>query len=197
MLSETLVEGLESYRIGSKVRALRSEKGIGLAQLGKHTGLSAGMLSKIERDQVFPTLPTLLRISLVFGVGLEHFFSDPVDPTLEIVRRADRLPMPDTTDGAPSYLFESLDYPVPDRALEGFFAEFKPRPGVSKLHTHEGAELLYVISGSLELHIHGSIQHLDEGDSVYFDADHDHGYRCSSETSCRAVVVVSNTSKAG
>lgn len=197
MLSETLVEGLESYRIGSKVRALRSEKGIGLAQLGEHTGLSAGMLSKIERDQVFPTLPTLLRISLVFGVGLEHFFSDPVDPTFEIVRRADRLPMPDTTDGPPSYLFESLDYPVPDRALEGFLAEFKPRRGLSKLHTHEGAELLYVISGSLELHIHGNIQHLNEGDSVYFDSDHDHGYRCSSETPCRAVVVVSNTNKTG
>jgi hypothetical protein len=32
------------------------------------------MLSKIERGQLFPTLPTLLRIAMVFGVGLEHFF---------------------------------------------------------------------------------------------------------------------------
>ena len=43
---------------------------MGLAQLGKHTGLSPGLLSKIERGQLFPTLPTLLRIALVFGEGL-------------------------------------------------------------------------------------------------------------------------------
>jgi transcriptional regulator with XRE-family HTH domain len=47
---------------------------MGLVELGKHTGLSAAMLSKLERGKLFPTLPTLLRIALVFGVGLEYFF---------------------------------------------------------------------------------------------------------------------------
>ena len=76
MLSETLTAGLERYRIGPKVRALRLRKKLGLVQLGQHTGLSPAMLSKIERGQLFPTLPTLLRIALLFGVGLEHFFVD-------------------------------------------------------------------------------------------------------------------------
>jgi transcriptional regulator with XRE-family HTH domain len=43
--------------------------------LGKHTSLSAAMLSKLERGKLFPTLPTLIRIALVFGVGLEYFFT--------------------------------------------------------------------------------------------------------------------------
>ena len=43
-------------------------------QLGEHTGLSAGLLSKIKRGQLIPTLPTLLKIAQVFGVGLENFF---------------------------------------------------------------------------------------------------------------------------
>ena len=72
MVSETLAEGLEQYRIGEKVRALRKGKKLGLVQLAGHTGLSSGLLSKIERGQLVPTLPTLLRIALVFGVGLEH-----------------------------------------------------------------------------------------------------------------------------
>ena len=59
MLSETLAAGLESYQIGPKIRALRLKKNLGLVQLGRHTGLSSGMLSKIERGQLFPTLPTL------------------------------------------------------------------------------------------------------------------------------------------
>ncbi|MEQ8696687.1 MAG: helix-turn-helix transcriptional regulator, partial [Bauldia litoralis] len=72
MLSDTLADGLASYRIGPKIRALRQKKDLGLVQLGEHTGISSGMLSKIERGQLFPTLPTLLKIALVFGVGLDH-----------------------------------------------------------------------------------------------------------------------------
>jgi transcriptional regulator with XRE-family HTH domain len=40
------------------------------------TGLSAGLLSKLERGKLFPTLPTLLRISMVFGVTLDYIFTD-------------------------------------------------------------------------------------------------------------------------
>ena len=86
MLTDTLKAGLDAYRIGTKIRDLRTSKSLGLAQLGDHTGLSAGMLSKIERGSVFPTLPTLLRIALVFGVGLEYFFDNGDRPVLEIVR---------------------------------------------------------------------------------------------------------------
>ena len=76
MLSETLENGLREYAIGEKLRAMRLRKKIGLVQMGRHTGLSPALLSKIERGLMFPTLPTLLRISLVFGVGLDFFFSD-------------------------------------------------------------------------------------------------------------------------
>ena len=75
MLSPTLREGLKSYSIGPKVRAIRLKKKMGLVELGRHTSLSPAMLSKIERGRLFPTLPTLLRIALVFSVGLDFFFS--------------------------------------------------------------------------------------------------------------------------
>ena len=60
MLSDTLIAGLRRYEIGSKIRDLRVKKKLGLVQLGEHTGLSPALLSKIERGQLFPTLPTLL-----------------------------------------------------------------------------------------------------------------------------------------
>lgn len=68
MLSETLDSGLRSYGIGAKVRGLRLKKKMGLVELGRHTGLSAALLSKLEREKLFPTLPTLLRVAMVFGV---------------------------------------------------------------------------------------------------------------------------------
>src|SRR5690349_24531806 len=115
-VSKTLATGLQQYRIGAKLRALRLRKSLGLVELGEHAGLSAAMLSKIERGLLFPTLPTLLRIALVFGVGLEHFFIEGVDrPSIAVVRKKDRLSLPDRPGAdPPSYLFESLDFPVAD-----------------------------------------------------------------------------------
>jgi transcriptional regulator with XRE-family HTH domain len=120
MLSETLAVGLGSYGIGSKIRALRTKRKLGLVQLGEHTGLSPGLLSKIERGQLFPTLPTLLKIALVFGVGLENFFIDSSErPMVAVVRKKDRLRLPDRPgEGSPSYFFESLDFPITNRKLE-------------------------------------------------------------------------------
>src|ERR1700748_1026778 len=118
MASETITAGLRKYRIGSKLRRLRLRKSMGLLELSKHTGLSPALLSKLERDLMHPTLPTLLRIAMVFSLGLGVFFSTETTPGLQFVRKKDRLRFPDSPDGKQAaYYFESLDFPVPDRAL--------------------------------------------------------------------------------
>ena len=96
MLSKTLQDGLSDYAIGDKLRTLRLKKKMGLVELGKHTRLSPALLSKIERGLMFPTLPTLLRIALVFGVGLEFFFAGARDkPLVAVVRKGGRVQLPD------------------------------------------------------------------------------------------------------
>src|SRR6476469_9520479 len=126
MLSETLTTALEGYAVGPKVRRLRLRKKLGLVQLGEHTGLSPALLSKIERGQLFPTLPTLLRIALVFGVGLEHFFVEAGSRAqFAIVRKKDRLRFPNKPgEKPPTYLFESLDFPMTERKMQAYYAEF-------------------------------------------------------------------------
>ncbi len=95
MLSDTLSNELQRYAIGPRIKALRLRKKLGLVQLAGHTGLSPAMLSKIERGQMFPTLPTLLRIAMVFGVGLDHFFNaDKEEPLIAVVRKRQRLKLP-------------------------------------------------------------------------------------------------------
>ena len=79
MASDTITNGLKTYAIGSKLRRLRLRKSMGLVELSQHTGLSPALLSKLERDLMHPTLPTLLRIALVFSVGLEYFCSEGDD----------------------------------------------------------------------------------------------------------------------
>src|SRR5579862_7526384 len=99
MLSETLQTGLQRYAIGGKLRALRLRKKIGLVELGRHTGLSAALLSKIERGRLFPTLPTLLRVAMVFNVGLDYFFADEPENSISLIRRSERLSFDETFGG--------------------------------------------------------------------------------------------------
>lgn len=194
MLSQTLATGLESYQIGPKIRALRLKKNLGLVQLGEHTRLSSGMLSKIERGQLFPTLPTLLKIAMVFGVGLDHFFVDVQDqPTLAVVRKKDRLRMPNLPDVEnPSFFFESLDFPVSDRKMEAYYAEFEPQSVATEPHKHPGAEIIYVIRGQLAVNVDGRDTLLAEGDSMYFDCAFPHSYRRQGKGTCSAIVVVTS-----
>lgn len=191
-MTDTLADSLTSYRIGPKIRALRLAKGLGLAQLGEHSGLSAGMISKIERGQLFPTLPTLMRVALVFGVRLEHFFANEGAPVLEVVRKADRIRLPNAPQGVPSFLFESLDFPVSDKAIESYLAEFPARRKASEPHCHGGAEMIYVLEGEVELLIHDTGHRLAKGDSIYFDSGFDHSYRGVSDEPAKAIVVVTS-----
>src|SRR3954469_2047027 len=98
---------LTSYDIGSKLRQLRLRKKIALVDLGKHTGLSASMLSQLENGKLIPTLATLARIAMVFDVGLDHFFGTRRGrKTFAVVRAAERLRFPERADApAPAYFF--------------------------------------------------------------------------------------------
>ncbi|HYC57262.1 MAG TPA: XRE family transcriptional regulator [Candidatus Binatia bacterium] len=183
---------LEQYRIGDRVRRLRRGRAMGLVELGRHTGLSSAMLSKIENGKSVPTLSTLTRIAMVFSVGLEHFFRPEHDrPVCAIVRQRERMRFPDDSNTkSPSYWFESLDFPATDRKMSAYVAEIEPQeePGRAA-HEHEGFELLYVIEGILGLW-HDGIEHkLVKGDSVYFDASAAHGYRRLGSKRCTAIVV--------
>jgi len=192
MLSATLKAGLSDYEIGRKIRALRLKKKMGLVELGRHTGLSPALLSKIERGRLFPTLPTLLRIALVFGVGLEFFFVGAREkPLLAVVRKADRVQLPDQPGARGiSYRFESLDYPATERRFNSYFADFLPvAPEKVRVHAHPGVEFIYVLQGALGVRVGAEEHALARGDAMYFDSTVPHGYRNRLRGACSAVVV--------
>ena len=192
MLSDTLANGLQDYGIWEKMRALRLRKKMGLVELGQHTGLSPALLSKIERGRMFPTLPTLLRVALVFSVGLDYFFDEGQKrPALAVVRAADRIAFPNRAGARrPAYHFECLDYPVTERRLNAYFVRFEAAGAEqAEPHQHEGAEVVFVTGGSLGITV-GTEEHvLHEGDSIYFDPSPPHSYRRVGKRPCTAVVV--------
>lgn len=192
MASETITTELKKYGIGSKLRRLRLRKSMGLLALSKHTGLSTGLLSKLERDVMHPTLPTLARIAMVFSVGLEYFFNPEPKPVLEIVRKRDRLRFPDSPEAKQvAYYFESLDFPVPNRTLHCYLAEFNAiAPEHNRAHEHAGVEFLYVFSGKLDLTVGEESHEIGGGDAIYFDSSVSHSYSRVGTKCAKALVVL-------
>jgi transcriptional regulator with XRE-family HTH domain len=192
MESATITEGLKRYSIGEKLRRLRLRKSMGLSELSKHTGLSPSLLSKLERNLMHPTLPTLLRIALVFSVGLEYFFNPDPRPVMAIVRKRVRLRFPEASgERQPAYHFESLDFVVENRKLNAYYAEFEAiEPSHVRKHQHPGAEFVYVISGKLAIEVGADDAELTEGDAVYFDSAIPHSYRRVGSRRTTALVIV-------
>jgi transcriptional regulator with XRE-family HTH domain len=191
MVSKTIENGLNAYGIGDKLRSLRLRKKMGLVELGRHTGLSPALLSKLERGKLYPTLPTLLRISLVFSVGLDFFFGNERRHVVALVRRGERQRFPERPGVRDaSYHFESLDFPAVDRKLNAYYAEFNEvTEGRARTHQHAGVELIYLLAGKLSLRIRDDEHILEAGDSIYFDSSVPHGYRRVGRNSCAGLVV--------
>ncbi len=183
---------LSSYDVGSKLRQLRLKKKIGLTDLGKHTGLSASMISQLENGKLVPTLPTLARLAMVFDVGLDHFFGvRKKRRPFSIVRAEERMKFPDRAGSPnPAYFFECLAFGTQEKSLQAYLAEFPLRtPEQSEEHFHDGAEFVHVLDGVLSVRYEGEEHRLNAGDSVYFDSSEPHSYCGISEHPARAVII--------
>jgi transcriptional regulator with XRE-family HTH domain len=192
MVSKTIEQGLKAYGIGEKLRTLRLKRKLGLVELGRHTGLSPALLSKLERDKLFPTLPTLQRLAMVFSVGLNFFFADERSRrVVALVKRRERLRFPERAGARnPAFSFESLDFPAVERKLNAYYAEFYPvAQSAAQPHQHSGVEFVYLLKGKLALKIKDDEHVLESGDSIYFDSGVPHSYRSLLKSSCAALVV--------
>src|SRR3954470_21634894 len=114
-LAESAEAFIQQKGIGERIKYLRQRKGMGLVELGRHTGLSASFLSQLETGRVVPTLRNLARIALVFSRDLSYFFEPEPQTLFRIHRGKDRVRLPQTGVSDPAYYFESLGYLVPDR----------------------------------------------------------------------------------
>ncbi|MCB9358067.1 MAG: helix-turn-helix transcriptional regulator [Calditrichaeota bacterium] len=189
---DTLTPYLAKYSLGEKIRRLRLQKSMGLVELGRHTGLSAAMLSKLENGHVVPTLQTLSRIALVFSVGLDHFFADPMQhKKVSVTRSTERLRFDEKCNGKDlMYTFECLDYNATERKSSAYLATIEATENDKcAKHSHNGHEFIYVLEGSLELRLEEEEVTLNAGDTAYFDASLPHSYRSITSAGSKAIVV--------
>ena len=188
---------VKALKLGSKIRELRLKKNYTLQDVATKTGLSKPFLSQIENDHVVPPVATLLKLARAFNVSLAHFFQDEVgSDKIAITRHNERIRVekrPHHRKGEVNYVYETLETKKTDKQMEPFLVEF-PVQDTSEMvfMNHDGEEFLHVLEGTLEFRSVARVEVLESGDSIYFESDLSHSFRCLGEKAARAIVVVWN-----
>ena len=181
---------LASSHLGQRIKRLRLKRSMGLMELGKLTGLSASFLSQLETGRVVPTLRNLARLSLVFNKDISYFFESEGERIFRVQRKKDRVRL---TMGAtkPTYIAESFSILVPEGGLRPCLAEFLPGEMREPFHAeqHPGVEMVYVLSGSIEMERHGEKHVLHERDMLYVSGETARSYRCAGEDPVQALII--------
>jgi len=179
--------------IGSRVRNLREAMDLSLRDLAERSGVSAPMLSQVERGETSPTLQVAARIAAGLELRLSQLLRLDEGGAVTVVRRAERRKGPAGTRG---HRYEILTPPLPGQRAElscHTLAAGAATGGAGDPPMHEpgSRETALVESGSVTLVIDGARHELQAGDCVTFDADLPHHFEHPGPDEAVLLAVVS------
>lgn len=186
---------VKALKIGKKVRELRQKNRYTLQDLATRTGLSKPFLSQIENDHVIPPIATLLKLARALNVSMTYFFQDEEgSEKISITRQQERIKIerrPHHQRGEVNYIYVALETKKTNKAMDPFLVEFHVQSSDEMIfQSHEGEEFLYVTEGQVEFRTVDRVEILSTGDSIYFESDISHSFRCVSETPAKALAVI-------
>jgi transcriptional regulator with XRE-family HTH domain len=166
----------ESIPIGQRVRALREAMDLSLRDLADRSGVSAPMLSQVERGETSPTLAVAGRIAAGLELSLSQLLRLDEGDGVSVVRASERR-----AGGGRGHRYEVLTPPLPGQRAEVSLHTLRPGaatggPDDPPMHEPGSRETAVVASGRLRLVCGGAAHDLEEGDAVTFDSDLPHHF---------------------
>lgn len=156
--------------ICKNIKTLRKEHDFTLEKLAALTGLTKGYLSKVERSEKAPPYSTLNKIAEALGIEVTRIFekkNDLLNDTRICLQKSQDT-LINSTSQFPGYDYSVLGAGKPGKNMEPFIIH--PPWEITKMHSHEGEEFIYVMEGALDFLYSEDTYVLEKGDNVYFDA---------------------------
>lgn len=170
--------------IGRRLRAVRKERGLSLAQVAERAGLTRGFLSQLELGVSSASIGSLLKLSQALGVEFTSLFEET--SAAAVIRRSDRIPSKFGGDGVTDYMLT----PVEERRVQ--LIETHLQPGASAASelwtTHGELVVVTVTEGSFELSMGNETTMLSTGDTMVYDPRLPHTWRNPSKRSSTTVL---------
>jgi transcriptional regulator with XRE-family HTH domain len=169
-------EGALGQVIANHVRGRRLEIGLSVGHLAERTGISKGMLSKIENAQTSPSLSTLERLAAALDMPVTSLFRGLAEERDAVFVKAGSGPeivRKGTRSGHTYELLGSLRGPY--KRVEPLLVSLDEESEVFPLFQHAGIEILYMLSGVMEYGYGRQRYKMERGDTLQFEGDIPHG----------------------
>ena len=178
-------------QIAARLKALRSRRGWTLKQLAQASGVSLGMISKIERQEASATAALLSRLSAALEMPLSDLLAQPAN-TGTVVRKAER---PRWQDPATRFVREIASPRLTGSAVEIVEVELPPKARPSyRMGAEPGySQHVLVLEGKLRVHQEVAVD-LADGDTLYMVPAGDLGFENLDEVPCRYLVIMERRS---
>lgn len=185
------VPGSDPRQIGVRLRQLRAEHKLTILELAARAGVSAGIISQIERGQSNPSMRTLQRLRTALGVNLWEFLdpgSGVPNEDMPFVRRADQRPR---IVASGTGLVKELLSPRNDDNLRFMIITMAPGSISEDVLIGTGDKGGLVLSGRVVLSVGDSTTELGEGDSFQFRSNIPHGIANRSTEEAKLIWIMS------
>lgn len=168
--------------IGERLAELRKEHRYSIRKLAQRAGVSASLISDVERGKVEPSISTLKRLSDALGTTLTYFFTEPATENGRVVRAGERvvLKKADAKGELRSAIQTSgirfeLASPEQAEGIEAIIGRYEIGASLGEEPvTHEGEEWGMVLKGRLKVWVGDEIHFLDPGDAIWFPSTTPH-----------------------
>jgi XRE family transcriptional regulator, regulator of sulfur utilization len=179
-----------SARVGRRARALRDAMGLSLRDLAERCGVSAPMLSQVERGETSPTLAVAARIAAGLELTLSQLLRLDEGQQVSLSRAGERR-----CYRRGRHRFEELTPPLPGQRADVSLHTLAPSaatggPGDPPMHEPGSRETTVILDGTLALVLDGTRYELGAGDAVTFDADLPHHFENDGEEPTRFLAVI-------
>ncbi|MFJ9174479.1 helix-turn-helix domain-containing protein [Streptomyces sp. NPDC102360] len=174
--------------LGVRIRSLRRARKLTLQQLGQSADLSHAFLSQLERGLTTASITTLNRIARTLDTTISALLAHPAEQEVDVLREADgiRVPRTDTPNGAVVRSLTRHDWPVQPLEYTGGPAEFE------EYFQHPGHELIYVVTGWIELDFEGGRrERLGPTEVISYPGSLPHRWRVLDDSEVRLLLIVS------
>ncbi|MFO1073039.1 MAG: helix-turn-helix domain-containing protein [Geminicoccaceae bacterium] len=162
---------------------MRKQLRLTVTDLAATTGLSVGMLSKIENGAISPSLTTLQTLSRALGVPVTGFFRRFEEQRRAVLVKAGEgveLERRGTRAGHQYKLLGHIAASSAGVSVEPYLITLSTRSDTFPTFQHDGLEFLYMLEGEVVYRHGDQLFTLQPGDSLFFDADAPHGPRSCS-----------------
>jgi len=180
--------------IGREVRAFRRNQEITVAELSASTGISIGMLSKIENGNTSPSLTTLQTLANALSVPLTAFFRGFEEERMAVHTKAGEGVEQERAGTRANHQYNLLGHIGANASgviVEPYLITLSDEADIFPAFQHAGIETIYMLEGEVDYRHGDHVYPLKPGDTLFFDADAPHGPEVLRDLPARYLSIIS------